>query len=168
MDSAKTVTANFEETALTREPSFISLNPDNGASSVGEPRILSITVGDGDGFRDIQFIRMEIRDASGVVNDDGTIILEYWGRYNKVMMFNHDQGRFRGGRPGSDITVEDSLGAFDVLNTTVEGDGGMLTINWNITPKAAIAGDKIIFLSVHDLDMNRLRVPVIGTWTVIP
>jgi hypothetical protein len=168
VDSTKTVTANFEESGLTPEPSFISLIPDSGASSVGVPHVLSITVGDGDGYEDIQFVRMEIRDASGTGTDDDTIILDYWGQNNKVMMFNHDEGRYRGGRPGSDIIVEDSLGTFDVSQTTVEGDGGMLTINWHVTPKAAFTGDKIIWLQVYDSDSNRLRIPVIGTWTVLP
>ena len=100
------------------------------------------------------------------VRDDNTIILEYCGQYNKVVMFNHDEGRFRGGHPGSTIIVEDALGVFDVSQTTVEGNGGLLTINWHITPKVAFAGEKIIWLQVYDSDMNRLRVPVIGSWTV--
>ena len=50
--------------------------------------------------------------------------------------------------------------------TTVEGNGGLLTVNWHITPKEAFTGDKIIWLQVFDFDMNRLRVPVIGAWSV--
>ena len=55
VDAAKTVTANFEESGLTPEPSFISLIPDSGASAVGVPQVLSLTVGDGDGYEDIQY-----------------------------------------------------------------------------------------------------------------
>ena len=65
MDADKTVTANFEESGLAPEPSFISLLPDSVASSVGVPQVFSLTVGDGDGYEDIQIVRMEIRNASG-------------------------------------------------------------------------------------------------------
>ena len=60
-------------------------------------------------MKTFNIVRMEIKDASGEGSDDNTIILEYWGQYNKVMMYNHDDGRFRGGLPGAIIIVEDAL-----------------------------------------------------------
>jgi hypothetical protein len=83
-------------------------------------------------------------------------------------MYNHDEGRYRGSRPGSDLVVEDALCALDVSQSSIAGDGGVLTINWHITPKAAFTGDKIIFLQVYDSAGNRLRIPEIGTWSVLP
>ena len=149
------------------EPTFVSLVPDSGASGVGEPRILSVTVADGDGAEDIRFDRIEIRDASGSGTDDDTVFLEYWGESGKVNIYVHGD-RYRGGRPGDPVIVEDTLATLDVSQTTVVADGNQLTVNWYIIPKAAFAGDKRIWLFVRDFDDNLINDLEIGTWTVSP
>jgi uncharacterized repeat protein (TIGR02543 family) len=153
-------------TGLAQEPTFISMTPDLFASVVGDPQTLTLMLSDTDGYENIQIVRMEIKDASGSNTDDDTIILEYYSEYNKVVMYNHDDGRYRGGPPGADLVIEDSLCSFDISQTTVEGNEDTLTINWNITPKVDFTGDKIVYLNVFDFDSNRLRVPVIASWSI--
>ena len=153
-------------TGTADEPTFISMDPDILSSMVGDPQVFTLTLSDVDGYEDIQIVRMEIRDASGTSADEDTIILEYYRSNNKVVMYNHDVGRYKGGVPGSDLVIEDSLCSFDIAQTTVEGDGDLLTINWHITPQAAFTGDKIIWLNVFDYDMNRLRIDEMAFWTI--
>ena len=43
------ITANFEETGLGPEPSFLSLTPDGHTSSMDMPVNFTLIVGDGDG-----------------------------------------------------------------------------------------------------------------------
>ncbi len=151
---------------LPAEPTFISFSPESGASAVGVPREFSITVGHGNGVDDIEVCRLEIKDASGGGTDADTVFLEYSGVYKKVYMYNHEDGRYRGGFPGSDEIVEDSLAILDVSQTSVFEEEDTVTINWNIAPKAAFLGDKIVYLYVIDVQHNKLKDLQVGTWTV--
>ena len=168
MDSAKTVTANFEETGLEPEPTFISLIPADHASSVDVAANFTLTVGDGDGYENISKVQFVIKDGIGTKIEEDSIGLEYyrWDGKIFVRMYNWSTGRWSRGVPSSDIVIENDLCSLDVSQTTVEGDEGFLTINWNITPKATFIGMKRIWIRLTDFDGHRTDSMEVGSWNV--
>ena len=75
------------------------------------------------------------------------------------------------GPDGNSNLLENDLCILDASLTSVTGSGANLTINYNITPKAAfvadpLINDKRIWLRAKDLDGNTLGNIEIGSWTV--
>ena len=160
------------EGTLPTEPTFISLTPDSASSTVGDPIDFTLVVGDGDGYEDLTSVRFVIKQGIGTGTSSDAIILEYRSyRPERIWMWNHDEGIWNWAEMGTSTVLEDSLSSLDVSQTSLTGDGDILTINYNITPKAAFIGDplnsdKRIWLRVKDIDGNIFGNEEIGSWTV--
>jgi hypothetical protein len=151
---------------LPSEPAFISLTPDSGLSAVDVSRVFSLVVGDGDGYEDISKVQFVIKDGIGTKIEVDSIGLEYQRSDNRIWLYNSSTGRWSRGAPGSDVILENDLCLIDLSQTTVEGDGGVLTINWHITPKSTFIGNQKIWARISDFDGNRTDSMEIGSWIV--
>ena len=86
-------------------------------------------------------------------------------------MWNHNEGIWNWAVAGTSTILEDNLFSIDASQCIITGDGEILTINWNITPKAVFIEDplnanKRIWLRVKDIDGNIFGNEEIGSWTV--
>ena len=139
---------------------------------MGNPIDFTLVVGDGDGYEDLTSVRFVIKQGIGTGTSSDAIILEYRSyRPERIWMWNHDEGIWNWAEMGTSTVLEDSLSSLDVSQTSLTGDGDILTINYNITPKAAFIGDplnsdKRIWLRVKDIDGNIFGNEEIGSWTV--
>jgi hypothetical protein len=174
MDWDKVITAQFVETGLTPVPAFISLNPDGETTPVGTPITFTLTVGDGDGYQDLTTVRFVIKEGRGTGTTADAIVLEYRSyRPERIWMFNHNEGRWNFAVVGSSTIIEDNLSSLDASQTSITGEGEIMTLNLNITPKAALTeapltGEKTIWLLLRDSDNNTVPSIEIGSWTVDP
>ena len=161
-----TVTANFEATGLPPEPSFVSLVPNNGASSAGVPIEFTLTVGDGDGYADIRYVTLMLRE--GGPNTSGISV--HYRADNYIRMWSNTLGRWLVAALGSAVILEDNLASVDVSRCSVTGNGDLLTLKVSITPKAAyiappLLNDKKIWLYLRDAAGHIIQ-PQIGTWRI--
>ena len=111
-------------------PTFISLTPNNITSSVGTPVDFSLTVGDGDGWQDLNEVRFVVKEGSGIVATADSIVLWYTkGRPDGILFWNHDTGSWIYGAFGSPVVLQDSHSALDLSGSSVVGSGDTLTLN---------------------------------------
>jgi len=168
IDGDKTVTASFVEIVFSPEPTFISLTPNNFASSVGEMINFTLTVGDGDGYDDITDVLFGINESDGTRRYEEILLQLYRGR---LRIWNHTDGRWDKVYFGDTVVFEDNLCSVDVALCSLIGNGNLLILNLNITPKQAFidspfTGDKKIWLELRDNDRNILTNEEIGAWTI--
>jgi hypothetical protein len=164
MSGDTTLTANFEATGLPPEPGFVSLVPNNGASSAGVPIEFTLTVGDGDGYADIKWVTLMLRE--GGPNTSGISVQYRSDSY--IRMWSNIQGRWLVAPLGSSVILEDNLGSVDASKCSITGNGDLLTIKVSITPKAAyiappLLNDKRIYVSLRDA-AGHIAQPQVGTW----
>jgi hypothetical protein len=161
-----TLTANFEATGLPPEPTFVSLVPNNGASSAGIPIEFALTVGDGDGYADIKYLTFMLRE--GGPNTSGIAI--HYRADNYIRVWSNTLGRWLVAALGSSVILEDNFASVDVSRCGVSGDGGLLTLRVSITPKAAyvappLLNDKKVWVYLRDA-AGHITQTQVGTWRI--
>ena len=125
--------------ALPPEPSFISLDPASGASSVGVPVNFTLTLGDGDGYGDIADVRFVIKEGTGTGTSDDAIVLGTRSGYpDRLYLWDHSTGRWVWALYGSSTILENTNCSVDASQSSITGDGQILTFNFNIIPKACL------------------------------
>ena len=92
---------------------------------------------------------------------------------DRLWMWNDLEGRWRWIAAGTSAILENSVCTLDASQSTIAGNGEILTINFNLTPKEAIieapfGTAKRIWLRLKDTAGNQLRDLQIGSWTVSP
>ena len=169
LDWGKGIVLGLYDYFFPATPTFISLNPESVISAVDVPIDFELAVADGNGYGDLNSVRFVIKEGTGTGTSSDAIILEYRGA-NSIYMWHHVDG-WIDAVLGSTDTLENSFCFLDVSQCSVAGDGPILTLNLNITPKAAfiedpLTNDKRIWLRLKDVDDNIFGNEEIGSWTV--
>jgi hypothetical protein len=160
------------DSSLPPEPTFISLNPDTGSSVIDSPVTFTLDVGDGDGTQNIAEVKFVIKQGNGTGTTPDAIILWYTAlKPDRIYMYNPEAGRWFWALMGSSTLMENNLCILDASQTIVTGDGPLMTINYNITPKVPfietpLTEEKKIWLLIRDIDGNVVNNLHIGTWVV--
>lgn len=120
----------------------------DGPPEPGAPYVFSTTCSDPNGWPQLKFVSVSIgQHYSGA---DG-LYAYYSQDAGKVYLMN-DEGTGWIGKlpPGSAQTIENSHVIVNLADMSVTALGHNLTVNWSVTFKPTVAGDKSVYLNVWD------------------
>ncbi len=147
-------------------PTVGTITPSSGSSLPDTAVTFTTTYADPNGWQNLQLAYLLINTSASGLNCFYTY---YNQNTNKLYLRNEPNTAWLGGyAPGSAYTIENSYAKLDCSKTTISGSGTTLTVNWNITFKAAFASTtaKKTYLYVKD-DSNAYQGWIQkGTWTV--
>lgn len=157
-------TWNIVKNSVNDAPINRSVNPAAATGSVDQSQLLRASYSDVDGTSDI-------RDARILVNNRLSADNSLYGLYNraqnKLYLYDDAGTRLLGGfAPGSANTISNSQGTLNCAATTVSTSGSVLVVGWSFTPKAAFAGNKLVYLRVFDVANASDDFDRMGTWNI--
>ena len=164
MADTKYVAVEFDDIS---PPTLGLLTPANMTSGVGLARKFSAVYNDADGYADLKTVDMRVGPADGVI----AIWLRYDQAANKVYLFNDDGTKFVGGcTPGTAGKISNTYGTLNCGRTTITRVDTALTVNWGITPMAAIVSKTPWKISIMAKDNANQTSGwgAKGTWTIHP
>jgi hypothetical protein len=148
-------------------PTLGALSPSSSSSNAGAAKIFVAGYRDLDGYTDLKTVDF----LAGPSNGSNAIWVRYDRSLGKLFLAG-DGGSFSGAgcTPGVAGTLTNSQGSLRCLQTTVSGSGNVLTVKWNIVPKAAFASGtpKELRMTATDDAGYSSGSMVKGDWTVNP
>ncbi|HVF10308.1 MAG TPA: hypothetical protein VNA16_05875, partial [Abditibacteriaceae bacterium] len=144
-------------------PVNVSVSPNSGSSAAGTARLFTTVYADTSGANDITQAYLRVGNSSA-----NALFGYYNAVTNKLYLLNDANSAWLGGfAPGSANVISNRQGSLDCANTTVSQDGNNLTVNWSLTPKAAFAGPRSLFLYVRDTAGLTDGYDKLGEWSIV-
>lgn len=140
------------------------ISPASGSALAGTPQTFTITYTDEDGADTLV-------DAYilGVPNGQplpSWQLYAYWDSSANQMYLHNGSTWSEGKTPGVPGTLENDWVILDVGNSSVDVDGKVLTINWNVTFKTGTEGVKDMYAYIYDNQWFQDGWSLLGNWTV--
>ena len=135
-------------------------------SAPGIAQKLSAIYSDADGYANLKQVSFLVNPTASVANG---IVLMYDRTANKLYLYNDAGTAYVGScTPGVAGSLANTRGTLNCGATTVTGSANNLTINWNITPKAAYTSATKRNLYLHARDMSNATAGWTdkGDWTI--
>ncbi len=143
-------------------PEIVSITPENPNITVGESFNLEYSIADNDGFADINTSRISIRaEGHGTTNLTSDVLVFRYNSGNSFLVanwnFDTDTAEWITGNFGEDNIIETNNAIIDTSQCTINSSGNNITVNYNISPKAAfnaVSNTKYIWVWVQDKHLN--------------
>jgi len=149
-------------TVFGPEPSVVSLSPTSVVSNAGTPAVIIATYSDTAGFGALTQVQFCL-GQNGYPST--SLYAEYLPATNLLYLFNANNVAIGGFAPGSDNVISAPLGSLDCSETRVSGTGNNLTVLWDLTPSAALAGTQLTYLQASDASAGTSWT-LTGNWTI--
>lgn len=136
----------------------------NPASGSGSNQVFTFRYSDADGYDDILFAHVIIRQTLSGTNS----CYSYYHQGQGAFYLRNDANTGWHGplTPGTSQTVENSQCRINGLGTTVSGQGSELTTQLDLTFMGSYSGTKTIWGNVRDYAGPAVGWKTLGTWTV--
>ncbi len=149
-------------------PTLVSLTPSEMISAAGKAQKLTAVYGDPSGYKTLKAVDI-------LVSPTGSGANAIWARYNRnsntLYLFNNAGTVLLspGCTPGSAVILQNGQGNLNCQQTTAAGSGNNLTVNWNITPKAAFvpASPMQVLMTAKDTANVITGPTTMGSWTIM-
>jgi len=156
---------NWTITASNAAPTLGTLTPSVLASAADAAQTFAAVYRDADGYGNIKQAYLKVHTAA-----DG-LYLRYDRTTNLLYLYNNAGTATIGScKPKAAKTLTNARGSLNCAATTVTGSGNNLTVNWNITPKAAFAsgGARNVYMLMRDMSNLTAGWTDKGDWTINP
>jgi hypothetical protein len=151
---------NVAPTLGTVTPSVLTSEPGPGGNK------FSAVYSDADGYANLKQVSFLVNTTVSGANG---IYLLHDRTVNKLYLYNDAGTGFVGNcTPGVAGSLSNTRGTLNCGATTVSGSGNNLTVNWNITPKAAFvsATTRNLYLYARDMSNATASWTDRGDWTI--
>lgn len=166
VEYTKACVATLAELALwqNRAPELGTVVPDSGSCEVAQMQPLTSTWSDPDGWENLKQCYFHIGASPDLQNN---VTLLYNVASNKLWIRSDDGTTWWGGfAPGSPDVLENSQAQVYCDQTTIQGSGDTLSVQWAIAFKPAFTGAKKTGLKCKDAGGARAKGQWKGTWTI--
>lgn len=144
-------------------PSVGTVTPASGSSYAGTATNFTATYSDPKGYQNLSYVIFLVNSS---VSYQNCLYVEYIASSNSLYLLNDTATAWFGPyAPGSANVMENSSAKIDCSKTTVSGSGTTLTVNWNVTFKAAFTGAKNTYLYATN-KTYAAGFTQKGTWTI--
>jgi len=151
---------------LNNLPTLGSVTPSALTSAPAAAQTFSAIYSDPDGYANLKQVGFLVNTAVSGANG---IYLLHDRTVNKLYLYTDAGTGFVGNcTPGVAGSLTNAQGTLNCAATTVSGSGNNLTVNWNITPKAAFVSATTRNLYLYARDMSNASVGWIdrGDWRI--
>jgi len=149
-------------TVSSPAPSVVSLTPASLSSSAGAAETLESVYADSAGFTALARVQLCVGENGA---PSTSLYAEYLPATNLLYLFNASNVAVGGFAPGSNNVITTPLGTLNCAATTFSGTGDNLTLNWSISPTAALVGKQYTYLQASDAGAGTAWTYE-GTWTI--
>jgi hypothetical protein len=126
-------------------PEIISLEPEESSGTAGGPVEFTLTIGDDDGYGDIQHVRMSLRaEGHGTTNLTSDVIcFAYTNGSTTFSLFDFSRSGFVSAAFGSSTVLETNNCIVDAQYCSIVKSGTTITLHFRLIPKAAFIADNL-------------------------
>jgi|GEM_PF-1701659 len=153
--------------ASNTAPTLGTLTHSPATTTAGTAHALTAVYSDANGYANLKSVELLVTSAaSGGAN---SIWAKYDQTLNRLYLYNDAGTALLAATcapAAAGKTVSNTQGTLNCQQTTVTKSGNNLTVNWNITPKAAFTGAKNLKMRATDNSNAATALMNKGTWTI--
>lgn len=152
----------WQITSPNNVPQNQNLAPAQASNAPNTTRIFSAVYRDTNGADDLTNVYLRATMSSVTA-----LCVQYDAVSNKLYLLNENSAWIGGFAPGSNNVINTSQGSLNCAQTTLSQNGAYLTVNWNLTAKAPLAG-QTYSVDLRCKDSGNLfdGWDALGTWTI--
>jgi len=160
----KKIGAQMLVNGTNEAPAAVSVSPDDGSCDPGEAVTFTTVCTDTNGWPQLKFVSFSV--GTNYAGSDG--LKSYYNQDgNRFFLANDDGSAWIGGRsPGSAQSIENSRAVLNMPDTHVSAVTDTLTIEWSVTFKETVGGEKTVWLNARDDYNATSRWQEMGSWTI--
>lgn len=131
---------------INAAPTMVSLSPNSGTFLTNTTYTFSTVHSDANGLVDLVSANFMVNTN----NSTSGAFLAHYRRDQRLLFLYNGTTQVGGYAPGSPNVIETPYGKLYCNQTTVSGSGNNLTVNWKVSFKPTVSGQKNVYLSSSD------------------